>query len=184
MNNKYTNIYNNLIKLTRNKSLFKKLVNIETFSDRLIVFLFHFAFLLKEYKDINSKEELQKLYDFVDEIRFDRLGVFSYSNEEGTYGSNAFKDDIPQQVKYDRMDAIMLLQQDISLEKNKKLIGNIERVIIDKYLDEGSSIGRTYRDSPDVDNTVIIDGHHPIGNFLDVKITDVTEYELQASPIK
>tara|TARA_Y100000590_G_scaffold265973_1_gene298755 strand:+ start:817 stop:1290 length:474 start_codon:yes stop_codon:yes gene_type:complete len=65
MNNNYTNIYNNLIKLTRNKSLFKKLVNIETFSDRLIVFLFHFAFLLKEYKDINSKEELQKLYDFV-----------------------------------------------------------------------------------------------------------------------
>ena len=112
------------------------------------------------------------------------VGVFTYSNEEGTYGSNAFKDDIPQQVKYDRMDAIMLLQQDISLEKNKKLIGNTERVIIDKYLDEGTSIGRTYRDSPDVDNTVIIDGHHPIGNFLDVKITDVTEYELQASPIK
>ncbi len=65
MNNNYTNIYNNLIKLTRNKSLFKKLVNIETFSDRLVVFLFHFAFLLKEYKDINSKEELQELYDFV-----------------------------------------------------------------------------------------------------------------------
>jgi len=131
-----------------------------------------------------TEEEFQKLYDFVDEIQFDRLGVFTYSNEEGTYGSNAFKDDIPQQVKYDRMDAIMLLQQDISLEKNQKLVGNTERVVIDKYLDEGSSIGRTYRDSPDVDNTVIIDGHHPIGGFLDVKISDATEYELQAIPIK
>ena len=82
------------------------------------------------------------------------------------------------------MDAIMLLQQDINLDKNKKLIGNNERVIIDKHLDEYSSVGRTYRDSPEVDNTVIIDGHHPVGEFLDVKITDASEYELEASPLK
>lgn len=131
-----------------------------------------------------TDKEFQKLYDFVEEMQFDRLGVFTYSNEEGTYGFDAFKDDIPQQVKYDRMDAIMLLQQDINLDKNKKLIGNNERVIIDKHLDEYSSVGRTYRDSPEVDNTVIIDGHHPVGEFLDVKITDASEYELEASPLK
>ncbi len=130
-----------------------------------------------------TDEEFQKLYDFVDEMKFDRLGVFTYSNEEGTHGYQAFKDDIPQQVKYDRMDAIMLLQQDISLEKNNNLIGNVEKVLIDKYLNESVSIGRTYRDSPDVDNTVVIDGHHPIGSFLDVKITGATEYELEARPL-
>ena len=54
----------------------------------------------------------------------------------------------------------------------------------EKHLDEYSSVGRTYRDSPEVDNTVIIDGHHPIGEFLDVKITDASEYELEASPLK
>ena len=57
--------------------------------------------------------------DFVEEMKFDRLGVFTYSNEKGTHGFDAFKDDIPQQVKYDRMDSIMLMQQDISLENNK-----------------------------------------------------------------
>ena len=65
MNNNYLNIYNNLIKLTRNKSFFQKMTNNETFSDRLIVFLFHFAFLLKSYKEINTKNELQDLYDFI-----------------------------------------------------------------------------------------------------------------------
>lgn len=125
-----------------------------------------------------TEAEFQELYDFVEEIRFDRLGVFTYSEEEGTHGAAALKDDVPAQVKFDRMDAIMLLQQDISLEKNTSLIGKTEKVLIDSHTEEGDSIGRTYRDSPEVDNFVIIDGEQPVGEFIQVKITDASEYEL------
>ncbi len=130
-----------------------------------------------------TEKDFQKLYDFVDEIKFDRLGVFTYSHEEDTHGYNTLKDNIPQQVKFDRMDAIMLLQQDINLEKNKRLIGSTEKVLIDLYTDDGFSIGRSYRDSPEVDNTVRIKDKLPIGEILDIKITDATEYELIGSSI-
>ena len=130
-----------------------------------------------------TDDEFQKLYDFVEELKFDRLGVFTYSNEEGTYGFDTFEDDIPQQVKYDRMDSIMLLQQDINLEKNNQLLGSKEKVIIDKFLNENESIGRTYRDSPDVDNTVVVRGRHKIGSFINAKIIGASDYELEAEII-
>ena len=124
-----------------------------------------------------TDEDFQKLYDMVEDIEFDRLGVFTYSEEEGTYGAS-LKDDVPPEVKTDRMDSIMMLQQDINLKKNQALIGKTEKVLIDLHIEEGISIGRTYRDAPQVDNSVRINSALPIGKFVDVKITHASEYDL------
>jgi len=124
-----------------------------------------------------TEKDFDELYIFVDEYEFDRLGVFTYSEEEDTY-SATMKNDVPEQVKIDRMDALMMLQLDISLMKNEKLIGTTEKVLVDSNTNEGNSIGRTFRDSPEVDNIVVIKGKHQIGEFIDVKITEVNEYEL------
>ena len=110
-------------------------------------------------------EDFDELMYFVIECEFDRLVVFAYSEEEGTHAANRLKDNVPQQVKYDRMDAIMLAQQEISQRKNESLVGKVERVIIDSHSKDGISIGRTYRDSPEVDNIVQINGLFPVGTF-------------------
>ena len=123
--------------------------------------------------------DFKELYDMVEEIEFDRLGVFTYSEEEGTHGAT-LKDDVPKKVKTDRMDAIMLLQQGINLEKNQKLIGNTEKVLIDMQSEDGTSIGRSYRDAPEVDNFIRVDEKLNIGKFYDVEITDAFEYDLAA----
>ena len=121
----------------------------------------------------------KELYDFVEDIEFDRLGVFTYSEEEGTHGAS-IKDDVPTEVKTERMDAIMLLQQEINLKKNQSRIGNMERVLIDLHSDDGTSIGRSYRDAPEVDNFVRVDEKLNIGEFYDVEITAAFEYDLSA----
>jgi tRNA A37 methylthiotransferase MiaB len=72
----------------------------------------------------------------------------------------------------------MMLQQDINLMKNEQLVGHVEKIMIDKNNDDGSSQGRTFRDSPEIDNIVKIDGIHPVGEFLKVKFTSATEYEI------
>jgi len=128
-------------------------------------------------------EDFKELYNFVEEIEFDRLGVFTYSEEEGTHGAS-LKDDVPMEIKTERMDAIMMLQQDINLKKNQKLIGKTEKVLIDRLSEDGTSIGRSYRDAPEVDNFIRIDGELPIGEFIDVKITDASEYELIGEQLK
>ena len=125
-----------------------------------------------------TDEDYKELYDFVEEIQFDRLGVFTYSEEEGTHGAT-LKDDVPKKVKTERMDAIMMLQQGINLRKNEALIGSRERVLIDFHSEDDTSIGRTYRDAPEVDNSVRIDGKLPIGDFVDVKITQASEYDMK-----
>lgn len=125
-----------------------------------------------------TDEDFKELHDFVEEIQFDRLGVFTYSEEEGTHGAT-LKDDVPKKVKTERMDAIMMLQQEINLRKNDALIGSRERVLIDFHSEDGTSIGRTYRDAPEVDNSVRIDGRLPIGDFVDVKITQASEYDMK-----
>ena len=125
-----------------------------------------------------TDENFRELHDFVEEIQFDRLGVFTYSEEEGTHGAT-LKDDVPKKVKTERMDAIMMLQQEINLRKNDALIGSRERVLIDFHSEDGTSIGRTYRDAPEVDNSVRIDGRLPIGDFVDVKITQASEYDMK-----
>ena len=124
-----------------------------------------------------TDEDFQKLYDFVEDIEFDRLGVFTYSEEEGTHGAT-LKDDVTMQVKTDRMDSIMLLQQKINLNKNKTRIGKQERILIDRHSEDGTSIGRSYRDAPEVDNFIRIDEKLPIGEFVDVNITEASEYDV------
>ena len=126
-----------------------------------------------------TEKDFNMLYDFVDEVKFDRLGVFMYSEEEGTYGKDNYKDNIPQKIKKERLDELMKLQMKINLNKNKELVGTTQRVIIDTHSEKNSSIGRTYRDSPEIDNTVLFDSNLTIGKFYEAKIIDASYYSLK-----
>jgi len=129
-----------------------------------------------------TDEDFKELYKFVEEVEFDRLGVFTYSEEEGTHGAN-LEDDVPGEVKTNRMDEIMLLQQEINLKKNQSLIGSTEKVLIDLQSEDGSSIGRSYRDAPQVDNFIRVDELLPVGEFVDVKITEAFEYDVKGETV-
>ena len=129
-----------------------------------------------------TEDDFQRLYDMIEEIEFDRLGVFTYSEEERTYGA-ILEDDVPAEIKTERMDSIMMLQQEINLRKNEALIGSREKVLIDFHSEDDTSIGRTYRDAPEVDNSVRIVGKLPIGNFVNVKITQASEYEMKGETL-
>ncbi len=132
-----------------------------------------------------TEEEFNQLMDFVKQSKFERLGVFTYSPEEDT-SAFRLKDDIPDKVKEDRRDRIMMLQQEISYELNKQKVNSIIKVIIDKK--EGNNyIGRTEFDSPEVDNEVIIneyDNNLNIGEFYDVIITDSDFFDLYGKVVK
>ena len=131
-----------------------------------------------------TEEDFNEMLAFVKESRFERLGVFSYSHEENTF-SHSMKDDVPTHVKQERVDAIMETQQGISYEINQTRIGKNFKVLIDRK--EGQQfIGRTEFDSPDVDNEVLIDAHDTylrIGDFVEAKVTDATEFDLIAHPV-
>jgi len=126
-----------------------------------------------------TEPDFNELLDFVQEIRFDRLGVFTYSHEEHSFAFNAYNDEIPQSVKLSRVDAIMQLQRQISSEKNHCKIGHRFKVIIDR-VESDYWIGRTEFDSPEVDNEVLIPISNPlqIGQFYTVQITDANDYDL------
>lgn len=126
-----------------------------------------------------TPEDFEKLCRFVEEIRFDRLGVFPYSHEEGTYAWKKLQDDVPEEVKQSRADTIMRLQQDISLDINQKRTGQKLKCIIDRK--EGEFyIGRTEFDSPEVDGEVLITAENELapGDFIDVEITAAEEFDL------
>ncbi len=123
-----------------------------------------------------TEDDFKRLYDFVQEVRFDRLGIFTYSEEEGTIAAD-LPDDIPRAVKDDRKAALMDLQNLISTEKNQAMVGRTLKVLIDKS-ENGELVGRTEFDSPEIDNTVRITGNAPAGDFRDVAITDSSDYEL------
>ena len=125
-----------------------------------------------------SDRDFRELYDFIDEVKFDRVGVFTYSEEEGTYGQKEYKDNISTKIKKERLDELMKLQMDINLNKNKDLINTSQRVIIDTHTQEGFSIGRTFRDSPEIDNSVTFKAKLSIGEFYDAKIIDASHYNL------
>ena len=125
-----------------------------------------------------SDQDFEDLLSFIEEAQFDRLGVFRYSEEEGTYGADHLNDDIPAEVKEDRYNEVMLLQQKINHQKNIDLIGSIQKVLIDVVNDNDCSIGRTYRDSPEIDNYVTINSALETGSFYNVKITKANEYDL------
>ncbi len=124
-----------------------------------------------------SDADFQRLYDFVEEQQFDRLGVFTYSEEEGTSAAD-LPDDVPQRVKVERKSVIMELQNEISLAKNEALVGQKLKVLIDES-GAGESIGRSEYDSPEIDNIVRVWGKHEGGQFVNVRITAAADYELQ-----
>lgn len=126
-----------------------------------------------------TKEDFESLSDFVREIEFDRLGVFTYSEEDGTSAKNR-NDDVSREVKDYRKNQILEIQHEISLEKNESFIGKTIKVLVDEG-GEKVSIGRTEFDSPEIDNIVHIKGYHKSGKFIKVKVESVNEYELIGS---
>jgi ribosomal protein S12 methylthiotransferase len=127
-----------------------------------------------------TDEEFQTLLDFVREVRFDRVGVFTYSYEPGTPSAD-LPGQVPDEVKQARRDALMALQQRISMEKNQALIGRRLMVLVEGEGD-GLSIGRTYRDAPEVDGMVIVEGVLPVGEMIPVHITGAMAYDLSGVP--
>lgn len=134
-------------------------------------------------------EEFQDLLRFVEESRFERLGAFTYSEEEGTWGAQHLVDDIPEELKQERYEELMELQSGISLEYNESRIGTVERVLIDSY-SESDRIwtGRTSKESPEVDGEVLIRaaGRWPskaVGTFVNASIVAADEYDLTADLI-
>lgn len=132
-----------------------------------------------------TEEDFEELVQFVRDIRFDRLGVFPYSHEEGTSGYE-LQDDVPQEVKEDRAARLMAVQEEISWELNQKRVGGVERVLFDR-LEGDFFIGRTERDSPEVDNEVLVDARTNfvrVGDFADVRIDSVESFDLYGTVFK
>jgi ribosomal protein S12 methylthiotransferase len=126
-----------------------------------------------------SDADFQELKQFVGETKFERLGVFPYSHEEGTYAYKKYSDDVPDDVKQARADELMEMQQEISAELNQQKIGKMFKVIIDR--EEGEFfIGRTEYDSPEVDGEVLVTSEFQLspGDFVNVKITGAEDYDL------
>jgi len=124
-----------------------------------------------------TDKEFNELLKFISEVEFDRLGVFQYSHEEDTLAGNMMQDDVPKKVKRERFEETMALQQKINLKKNQSLLGTKQKILIDVAKD-GFSLGRTYRDSPTVDNYVKINTELETGKFYNVKIEKALEYDL------
>lgn len=132
-----------------------------------------------------TEEEYNELVNFVQKMKFDRLGVFTYSHEENTH-AYTLEDDIPQEVKDQRAEDLMGVQQEISLEINKQKIGNTYKVLFDR-IEGGYFIGRTEFDSPEVDNEVLVDAktnYARVGDFALVKITSAEEFDLYGDVVQ
>ena len=126
-----------------------------------------------------TEADFEEMMGFIERSRFERLGIFNYSHEENTH-SHSFEDDVPDEVKQERADTAMELQQGISLEINQEKIGKTFKVIVDRK-EGGNYIGRTESDSPEVDNEVIIespDNYLRIGDFVQVKMKAASEFDL------
>ena len=128
-----------------------------------------------------TEEDFNELFNFVKDIRFDRLGVFTYSEEEGTSAAD-LDDNIPQEVKNDRKNQIIELQHDISLARNESFIGKNIRVLVDQT-ENNIGVGRTEYDSPEIDNIVQIEGKVSRGQFVNVNVNGANEYELIGKPV-
>ncbi|MDE6870736.1 MAG: 30S ribosomal protein S12 methylthiotransferase RimO [Bacteroidales bacterium] len=136
-----------------------------------------------------GKAEFQELLDFVRDARFERLGAFTYSEEEGTYGAEHFKDSVSAKVKQSRLDELMELQRDISLDFNQSRTGEEIRVIVDDY-SSGVLVCRSEFESPEVDGEILVkydaalaedvDPYSLVGEFITVKVTGADEYDLIA----
>lgn len=132
-----------------------------------------------------TEEQFNELYEFVKDIKFDRMGVFAYSQEEDTPAAK-FEGQLEDEIKEDRRDRLMILQQGISLEKNKSKIGSILEVLCEGYDEENFMyVGRSYADSIDVDGTVYFaaEDEVEIGSFVKVEILDADEYDLTGKQV-
>lgn len=126
-----------------------------------------------------TEEDFQNLYDFIQEMRFDKLGVFEFSKEKGTY-AYSLKGQIPARIKKQRKNKLMRLQQKISKDINKNLVGSQIDSIVESVTSEGLVVARTYKDAPEVDGLVYIETEEMLapGDIVKVKITDSNEYDL------
>lgn len=126
-----------------------------------------------------TEEDFEQLMDFVREAKFERMGAFPYSEEEGTFSGDNYEDDIPEDVKQSRVDKLMAVQQEVSLEVNRSKIGQVLKVVIDRE-EADYFIGRTEFDSPEVDPEVLVEKSLAleIGQFYDVEITGAEEFDL------
>jgi len=134
-----------------------------------------------------TEEEFQTLLNFVEDLRFDRLGTFTFSFEPGT-SSEPLGDPIPQEVKEARKEELMVMQQEISLAKNQALVGKTLDVLIEgQGRVEGTtdmiSLGRSYRDAPEIDGMVIVEGQVPVGEMVPVQITGAMVYDITGIPV-
>lgn len=127
-----------------------------------------------------TQADFEELKNFVQESKFERLGVFTYSHEEKTHAGDTMKDSVPSKIKKNRAEEIMKIQERISAELNMQKIGNTYKVLFDR-IEGGYFVGRTQYDSPEVDNEVLVDGTNNyvrLGDFANVKITNAAEFDL------
>ena len=138
-----------------------------------------------------GKKDFQELLDFAQEARFERLGAFKYSEEEGTYGAENFKDSISAKTKQERLDALMSLQSEISLDFNQSRVGSEIKVIVDDFND-GVFVCRSEFESPEVDGEILVkydssvdvDPYSLVGEFITVKVVGADEYDLIAEIVE
>jgi len=132
-----------------------------------------------------TEEHFEELLEFVDQVRFERLGAFAFSAEDGVTASRC-RDHVPEDVKQERLEALLGLQRSISLERNRARVGEVLEALVDGFDEDDPSmlLARTEGDAPDVDGTVIIPGGtaEP-GDFVRVRVTEATEYDLVAEPV-
>ena len=129
-----------------------------------------------------GEEEFDELLQFVRDARFERLGAFTYSEEEGTWGAQNLSDDVPENVKSRRYDALMSLQASISSSFNMSRIGTVERVMVDDCAGD-TLVCRSQYESPEVDGEILVKGAAPVGSFLTVRIVAADDYDLAAEII-
>ena len=140
-----------------------------------------------------GKKDYSELLEFVEQARFERLGAFMYSEEEGTFGAENFKDSISSRIKQERLDDLMTLQSEISLAFNQSRIGSEIKVIVDDYMD-GVFVCRSEFESPEVDGEILVkydssvagdvDPYSLVGEFMKVKVTGADEYDLIAEIVE
>ena len=134
--------------------------------------------------DDGSHNDKNLLLEFVEEMRFARLGVFAYSQEENTVAGE-MQDQIDEEIKEERLTGIMRAQLEISLESNKEKIGKTFKVLVEEHDEDGSYIGRTEFDAPEIDNSVLFTSHRQLnpGDFVDVLIEDAFDYDLVGTEV-
>jgi ribosomal protein S12 methylthiotransferase len=123
-----------------------------------------------------TEEEFDGLVKFITDLQFDRVGAFKYSYEIGT-PSASLPGQVPDEVKQERLDHLMEVQQDISHRRNQSFVGKTLPTLIEGY-DQGLSVGRSYRDAPEIDGMVVVEGELPVGQIVPVKITGAMAYDL------